>query len=520
MKDCLDKIFLWLYKAGNIVIGIAGSLILVILSWYSLRYTQYMKPFEPEFPINRIDSMGQNLLILFLAMMLLGMLALLEKKSSLRIQVFMRRVVFVVMVTWIAAASFWWICAAERMPGSDQFYICWDASNFMKGEFASLLPGYYCERYPQQLGMTALLEIFFTMVGPNNYFAFEVLSAFLAVGIAILGYLFIREITDNFVAASGYCIMMSFCFPLIFYTSWVYGEIPSVFCSFFAMWLALRYLNRKKVRYLVGVVAFLSIAKLCRENAVILMIAFGITALLYSIVKKDRRLLIAAICAVLVPNILFSGIQQMYEIRSGIPKSDGIQKTAGIAVGLMENYGRYGWDCGYEGEVYNQVSFDKEKANAIYLDEIRNRLQIFRESPDYAVTFFREKQLSQWNAPLCQSYYFSLNYKEDNYPQPDSFVMRLSTDYFQVILFFCDRLQFILFIGVLFYILLAVRKNSNMLHHVFIVAVIGGFLFTAIWEAKARYVFSYYIMMFPMAAIGYSCLLIKLSKIRKKGNTL
>jgi len=55
----------------------------------------------------------------------------------------------------------------------------------------------------------------------------------------------------------------------------------------------------------------------------------------------------------------------------------------------------------------------------------------------------------------------------------------------------------------LFFFLLAVKKDSPILQHVLAVTIIGGFFFSIIYEAKARYIFPYYVMMFPYATYGY-----------------
>ena len=67
----------------------------------------------------------------------------------------------------------------------------------------------------------------------------------------------------------------------------------------------------------------------------------------------------------------------------------------------------------------------------------------------------------------------------------------------------CDRWQMIVYAGMLCYFLLAVRKDSNILQHTLAVTMIGGFLFSIIYEAKARYIFPYYVFMFPYAAMGF-----------------
>ena len=72
----------------------------------------------------------------------------------------------------------------------------------------------------------------------------------------------------------------------------------------------------------------------------------------------------------------------------------------------------------------------------------------------------------------------------------------------------------IIYFGAFLYFVLAIDKENNVLQHLFAVALIGGFLFSIIWEAKARYMFPYYVMMLPMANIGYITLITKVEKIR------
>ena len=57
--------------------------------------------------------------------------------------------------------------------------------------------------------------------------------------------------------------------------------------------------------------------------------------------------------------------------------------------------------------------------------------------------------------------------------------------------------------GMMCYFLFAVKKGSNILQHMLAATMIGGFFFSIIWEAKARYVLPYYIIMYPMAVLGY-----------------
>jgi len=59
------------------------------------------------------------------------------------------------------------------------------------------------------------------------------------------------------------------------------------------------------------------------------------------------------------------------------------------------------------------------------------------------------------------------------------------------------------YLGTLIYVLLKSYKGkfSETLPEMFI---LGGFLFSIIWEANARYVFSYFLVMIPLAIVGWN----------------
>ena len=193
----------------------------------------------------------------------------------------------------------------------------------------------------------------------------------------------------------------------------------------------------------------------------------------------------------------------MYEIRSGLPHMDGVEPISYVAMGLQESNGKYGWYNNYCKDVYYGQEMDNNLVKIVSKEDVRIRLAEFKDNPSYAIHFFKEKILSQWNMPLYQSLYFNSQYTGGREPEEASFVAKLNTDYFVTVLGICDRLQFILYLGLLCYFLFAVKKDSNVLQHMLAVTIIGGFFFSMIWEAKARYIFPYYVTMFPLAAIGY-----------------
>lgn len=492
-----------LTSLANWTVRVVGSAIFAFLTWYSLRFTQYINPLGSEDPIVVRDSVIRNMLCLGLAIAVVVGLTVLEACLTVRTKLLIARIAIALTSVWIAIWSLWWITAVDRQPVGDQAFVYGGASYFMEGGYHFLEKGGYCGIYPHQLGLIALMELLFCFAGPQNYFAFQFICAELAVGIVLLGYVLLRQVTDSMMVAVGYCLLMCQCITLVFYTSWVYGEIPSIFFSLLTAVCLLKYAKSEQKRWLVGMVFSVIMAVLVRKNSLIMLVAVCLVGGVYMLCKKDKRILLALLAAVILPGLVYEGIYKMYEVRSGIPHEDGVPPISFVAMGMQETYGKYGWYNNYCKDAYYAADMDIEFMKMLCKEDIQLRLAEFKENPSYAVHFYKEKVLSQWNMPLYQSLYFNSQYLEGKEPAEDSFVARLNTENFVSVLGICDRLQFILFVGLFCYFLFAVKPDSNILQHMLAVAMIGGFLFSIIWEAKSRYIFPYYITMYPLAAIGY-----------------
>ncbi len=491
-------------RLANRTVAAVGALIFLYLSWYAFWTTQYMDPLGIELPFCVPDAKLQNLFILCAALLVMAGLLWLEGRISERARAWIARGSVMFAMVWIGIGAFWWIYSALRVPLADQADIYLNAGYFREGNFGSLLPGGYLDCYPRQLGLVALTELLYAVAGEYNYFAFEFMNAAMTPCIVLFGYLCVRELTDSMSAAVLYSLTMLGCLPMVFYTSWVYGEIPGIFFIMLGAALLFRFFHRGKPGWLIGGLLALTLAYLVRANALIMILA-AIFALLGGALRHRKwKLLGAALCAALLPGLAFSGIKQIYQERSGVEKSEGMSTWSTIVLGVQESAGRYGWDHdNYAYRIYQSHNFDKEAAREEYLSDLGERLKVFREDPGYALHFYREKMLSQWNEPLHQALYFSVNYPQGERPAEDSFVYRLNTDLFLPLLRICDRLQSVLYLGMLLYFVCCVHKEDDLFRHMLAVAVIGGFFFSALWEAKARYIFPYFIMMFPVAALGY-----------------
>lgn len=132
---------------------------------------------------------------------------------------------------------------------------------------------------------------------------------------------------------------------------------------------------------------------------------------------------------------------------------------------------------------------------------IKERLGVFWQDKRYAVDFFRRKILTQWNAPEYHWYFSTAHFDCETEELPEPVQAVYSEQGRKRIGSFLDRYQFVLYAGVVFSLLFW-SGERKIERHVLLVTVIGGMLFSILWEAKPRYVLPYAVCMIPLASAG------------------
>lgn len=59
---------------------------------------------------------------------------------------------------------------------SDQYYMTWIASDMLKGEYSQVKPFGYMDLYPFQYSFISYVKLVFTFLGPDNYYALQILN--------------------------------------------------------------------------------------------------------------------------------------------------------------------------------------------------------------------------------------------------------------------------------------------------------------------------------------------------------
>ena len=509
-------------KISRICFGIvkmAGAAMMLLLVICALADTWYILPGGDEISLHKWDNIPANILAAALYCMLLPGLSRLERRLGERARRRIPEGIAVSAALWAFLVSIWWIFSAERLPVGDQAFIYGGASYFREGQFSFLEQGGYCHIYPYQLGLISMVELLYHVIAPFQYRPLQVINALAASGIVYTGYRLVREWSGSFCAEVLYCLLMGLCFPLFFYTPWVYGDVLSIFLAFLAALLLCRYGKDGKMRHLAGMTLALTLAQLVRQTTTIVYAALVLVVLVQFIRKGDKRLLVTAMAAAVLPLLLFAGIYRVYGARSGLEQSKGIPTVVTLAMGMQESWRGCGWDNNYQKDVYNAAVYDYDKMQEAGMQELKSRLLFFAENPAYTVKFYWKKLLSQWNGPLYQSVFFTADYRQSAPPREGTLAERVSGTAFWPLLWICDRLQFAVYLGMLLWFLLAVKEEKGILRQLFAVAVIGGLCFSLLWEAKTRYILPYYLFMFPCAAVGYLefCKVMIQKKMKKTG---
>ena len=328
------------------------------------------------------------------------------------------------------------------------------------------------------------------------------------------GYKLLQLICKNLEAVIYYILFFLGCVPLFLYVPYVYGEIISITFTMVLMWQTVRYCKTsKKTCFLWGTIAIV-LACIVRKNSLIVLVAVGIILLIHSIKEANPR----GVIWILVMALAVSGsdklIHAYYEKISGLEVSGGVPHISWIRMGLQDSWAGPGWFDNSSIEVYTEHNYDTKQTILAEKELLAGILKDMWANKAYGIDFFRRKILSQWNSPAYSSLYETENFDYSKGPLP-TFVEHVYYDDRTSIETYMNRYQVVLYfyLAVSAIVLFIDRKKKHCLAELSLyVAIIGGFLFSAMWEACSRYVMPYMVYMIPLAAIG----LCRLTKITDK----
>ena len=503
------------YFCSRAAAGI-GILILGFLSLFSLFYTE-------EFTKNRTEELelvrdpvllSVAASVLAIALLFYAARALLKEERHRKRNL---RILLAFVSVYVGVFGFVWAFLCKYHAMWDAQMISWFANLFANG--VGDLTAHdidYISSYPHQLGLIAVQEVLYRIFGWENYHAFQVLNALGASGIVLTGYGIIKEMSKREEPRVYFLLLMLGCWPLIIYVPFMYGEVLSILFSLLSAYTLLFYLRKKRKRDILLMALAITAACLIRSNCYIVLAAMGCVLVVKAVSDKRLMHLLALLACCLTFFLFHAALIHTYEQKLDTDLSHGMPSILWVAMSTREGGDgkEAGWYNGIAWDLFvDEAGRDHDKAKELAYGVLEESIDHFKEDPSYMLDFYKRKIVSQWSEPTYACQVETNHRKEDRSP----FMDRLyKGDLWKPFVRVMDIYQTLIYWGALLFLLLQLRKRIPVEQLILMITVIGGFIFYIFWEAKSRYVFPYFMMMIPMAAMGWDMLLQRLSSLRQR----
>ena len=492
--------------------GIILGLIFLYLSWYSLGYTYYFTLQYDESMAEARDFLPLHLLTVVLVICLFFGMRWFTEHYRRHIRAAGWAVLLAIMaVTTVLAVK--WVQILPTAPGADQYYIYNAAQEVMDGNYTTFLPEGYIGRYRFQIGLMQLFRWLFQISGSRDWKVICYANAACIPIIILSGYCILKICYGRVSWQIFYCVAMLFCLPLLFYTPFVYGEVFFIALGSGMTALLLLFLKTLKFRFFLPALPLAVLAVWAKGTGWVLIIAAVIVTGIYAFRNKSGALVLCAVLLAASPLVANKLLTVHYEKISGIAMEEGIPSIAWIAMGIhAEGERRGGWYDGYNQDTYLSFDCDREKTAEASREFFLERLQELAGNPKEFVSFYKNKTLTQWNVPLYESLSTNNLFYDELPPLAEEI-------YYGKLHWICEgfmnEYHFFLCLGILL-AAIGILENKEKFYHILpAVILIGSFLFSVIWEAKARYIFPSLPFMVITAVYGWGNLTEKLTMAGK-----
>ena len=509
----MSKISRFIYRFSFQFMKYASLAIGLLLFICGFFFTCYAQDMNTQQVLTRMDNILINLLGILLLTGLMYLIYRLVMKSPAK----GKKILLYITMIWYFLAGIVLIIFSKTVPSADAMSVYSAAGELAAGNTGVIHPtDSYLSYYPQQMGLIGYYEILIRLwnllpIEQHAYHFLKCINILWAEAILYFQYKSVQLLFKSDAADTVYLLLAFLHLPLLLYTSFVYGEIPSFALFCMGIWMLLRLLNtdtskKQRLLWAVGSALTFAVAVAMRKNTLVLMIAVILVVLLEALRKQSGRLLLLAMTYTLASCLTLPIIQNFYEYRAGNELSSGVTATSYIAMGMQESSRANGWYNGFNFNTYEATGMDTQATNDISREAILERLEYFKENPSYALGFYAGKFLSQW----CDGSYASRQATIATFGGRNTFFQELyDGKYSPYFIEFCNILQNQIYLGVLLFALAACKKKTSaqtqgLPLYLFMIAVLGGLLFHMLWEANSRYILPYGLLLLPYAASGIS----------------
>lgn len=501
-----------IYRLGLNIVMLLTLLLSMLLFAGSFLTTCYADNMETQQVLLRPDNPLWNLLELAgFGLLFCGCLYLYEKIGEK-----FRRGLLVFTLTFVFGLGILLILFGRTVPAADALSVYNAAAEWILGNTDIIHPTVsYLSYYPQQIGLMAFLELLLriwnlTGLSVPAWHFIKLVYVCLLCGAIWFQYLSLQYLWPENYKKISCCYLVLVCcnLPMIMYSSFVYGEIPSFAALSVGCYLLLRLLGGvspsssyrdsvslggsspdssyrdnvsrndapsvtaydyvpRMLRQILftgfGSILFLTLSVLLRKNSLIPVIAV-LLVLLFEALRPGRNgkmrlgLLIMAVCLAVTSVSVLPLTQKIYEKKAGNTLSSGVTAMSYLAMGMQEASRGCGWYNGFNIDTYDTAGMDTALANEISRLAIDERLAYFLEHPGYTADFYLHKHLSQW----ADGTYASRQATLATYGGRSAFFKEvyegsLSGGYIE----WCNAWQNVLYLGVLIFCIDSLKKRRE-----------------------------------------------------------
>lgn len=491
-----------IYRLGLNIVMLLTLLLSMLLFAGSFLTTCYADNMETQQVLLRPDNPLWNLLELAgFGLLFCGCLYLYAKIGER-----FRRGLLLFTLGFVFGLGVLLILFGRTVPAADALSVYNAAAEWILGNTGIIHPtASYLSYYPQQIGLMAFLELLLriwnlTGLSAPAWHFIKLVYVCLLCGAIWFQYLSLQYLWPENYKKISCCYLVLVCcnLPMIMYSSFVYGEIPSFAALSVGCYLLLRLLGSASLdsasldssyrdnisrndapsvtthgpaphmlcRIIFtgfGSILFLTLSVMLRKNSLVPVIAV-LLVLLFEALRPGRNgkmrlgLLIMAVCLAVTSVNVLPLTQKIYEKKTGNTLSSGVTAMSYLAMGMQEAPRGCGWYNGFNIDTYDAAGMDTALANEISRLAINERLVYFREHPGYTADFYLHKHLSQW----ADGTYASRQATLATYGGRGAFFKEvyegsLSGGYIE----WCNAWQNILYLGVLVFCIDSLKKRRE-----------------------------------------------------------
>lgn len=499
-----------LYRLSLSLVQILSLILLAVSAFATFRVNYYADDLEHQI---RVAHTGSSMFHLFLAILILVVLTLLL--GSFRYKILRsQQILLPVSFLLVAGMGLFLVVFGKTIPAADSQSVYEIAQSFARGDYSAIHPtDSYLSYYPQQIGLVGFYEILlrishFLSLPLNTLHIIKLVNILFAFAIIFFLYRICLLLFQS--RLTGFCciLLLTINLPLVFYTSFLYSELPSFAFLSGGIYFLLSYLQAKPFRgdpakFLC--ILFLVLSVLLRKNSLVLLVGIVLVLAIEALYQKKPSYLLFAVVLSILCLLILPMVQRIYEQKAGSTLKSGVPAATYFAMGMQESERGCGWYNGFNFNTYLESGMDTQKAIEVSREAIKQRKQKFQSTPGYVLQFYLNKYLTQWT----DGSYFCREATNASY-QRSSIVQSLYTgELSDVLMHYCNGYQLLLYLGAFGGILYGMivnpplaKKENSLPYYLCMIGVLGGFFFHMLWEANSRYLLLYSFLLIPYCARG------------------